>query len=208
MRRTMGVAALALTLASSSARAQAAPEERGITLGGRFGYAMPSGEIAPGFALGDDLSGTLPLQLDLIYRFGRHFGLGGYFSYAFGLTKNCPSGVTCTAYSRRLGLQGTYSFDLAGSVLRPWIGLGIGYEWLREKLERNALSDSVTPAGFEYANLQIGLDIPVAPRLWVGPYGMVTVGRYTHLPPDPSGKSLGTSLHEWIVIGVKASCDF
>lgn len=205
MRQPRWLLSAAVLLSSAPAFAHAAPDpERGLSLGGRIGFAIPAGDIVSGSALNEDISGAIPLQLDLVYRISRNVGIGGYVSYAFGITKNCPSGVSCSASSTRLGVQGIYLFD-ASPTTRPWVGLGLGYEWLEMKVGTGGFTASVKPAGFEFLNLQGGVDFLVSPRFWLGPYALVTIAQYSDLP---TGVTASKSTHEWIVLGAKASFDF
>jgi len=73
------------------------------------------------------------------------------------------------------------------------------------KVGAGGLTASVKPAGFEFLNLQGGVDFLVAPRFWLGPYALATIGQYSDLP---TGVTASKSTHEWIMLGAKASFDF
>jgi outer membrane protein len=205
MRELKWFSAAAVLLSSSPAFAQAAPAAAGgFTLGGRLGFALPLGDVVSGSPISDDVSVVIPLQLDFLYRASPNVGVGGYLSYGFGFTKNCPSGVSCSASVTRIGIEAIYFFT-ASPATRPWCGVGLGYEWLELKVESGGVSASVKPAGLEFLNLQGGFDFLVSPRFWLGPYALLSIGQYSDLP---AGVTAGKSTHEWIALGARASFDF
>lgn len=215
-RHVLGFTVVAL-LAVGPASAQVPPipaPAQGLSLGARVAWAIPAGNIGAGESLGGALSGALPLQLDLSYRFDRHFSAGFLFSYAPGFVNNCPPGDSCSGRSTRFGLQAIYTLDPAGS-LRPWLGIGIGYEWLKLKQTSAGIAYSDTFAGFEWVNLQVGGDFSLTPRLWVGPYAAVTFASFSDLDSAVGGLSGSASipsadrrLHEWIMVGLRATYEF
>jgi opacity protein-like surface antigen len=210
-----GIAALALALSAGVANAQGvvppipAPAQ-GVTLGARAAWAIPAGSSAAGFTLGSDFTGAVPLSLDLLYRFDRYFSAGFYFTYAPGIAKDCPSGATCSQSFTRFGLQAAYTLDRSGS-LRPWFGIGVGYEWLRLDIP----GGSGTLSGFEWANLQVGGDFAVTARFFVGPYVGVSFGQFSDASGSLFGTGSGASIpsgerrfHEWITVGLRGLYEF
>ncbi len=207
-----GISALALALAAGAASAQGVPPipapAQGVTLGVRAAWAIPAGNATAGTSLGSEFSGAVPLSLDLLYRFDRYFSAGFYFTYAPGFAKDCPSGATCSPSFTRFGLEALYTLDRSGS-LRPWFGIGVGYEWLR----LDTPVGSGTLSGFEWANLQLGGDFAVTPRFFVGPYVAISFGQLTDA--SGSGTGSGTSIpsgdrrfHEWITVGLRGQYEF
>ena len=155
----------------------------GFELGARLGYGIPAGKFADDNSdLSDGVSGMIPLQLDLGYRVSPAFSIGGYVMYGIGFsattfrnpvtrpTISRGSAPDCSARDVRLGIQAQFHF-LPKKKLDPWLGAGLGYEWLDTRQDtsgggREGLS--VTGKGFEFINLQGGLDIKVAPGLAIG----------------------------------------
>lgn len=206
----------------SSARAE------GFELGARTGYAIPMGKVSDegtSNKLSDSVSGVIPLQLDVGYRVLPSLMVGGYIMYGFGITgdaldKSCDlikasgADASCTSHDVRLGLQAQYHFMPDASV-DPWIGGGIGYEWLTFgfKGTRNGVSSEVstTGHGFEFINLQGGADFSVAPKVGIGPFLSFSVGQYAKASCDGAGCA-GTSndidkkaMHQWLTLGVRGT---
>jgi hypothetical protein len=198
--------------------------ESGLSLAIRGGYAIPMGSITG--AAGDDLSqlmsGAIPLQFDLGWRFSPHWYAGAFFQYAFGSvgsTLACATaGVSCSASDIRFGVDVVYTFTPRSSVM-PWIGLGAGYEIAKITLEGNGQSvDVATLKGFEFAHVGLGVDFRVATWLRVGPFATLTLGQYSSFDTqfDPTTNTIGPSqsiditnkaLHEWLQLGIKATFD-
>jgi opacity protein-like surface antigen len=225
---TRAVAFATTFLLASSALAADAPGP-GVELGARLGYAFSAGHVgAPpngtDVNLGDYVGGQFPIWLDAGYRFNRELYLGGYFQYGFGVINDdrqdlCRSAnVDCSASDLRLGIMGRYHLPLSWP-LSPWVGLGIGYEWgsysqhFSAQLLNNPNVDR-TWSGFELANLQLGADYPIAHRVSLAPFVSVSLGQFRHLSTTTTiGNSstttdedlAKTSLHEWILIGVRVA---
>lgn len=136
----------------------------------------------------------------------------------------CPSGAECSWSELRLGLQGQWRWSTTSSY-KPWLGAGIGYQWLRptgtQKIDF-VDDDGVTQViavkareklGGPELMLQGGADFPVDGALWVGPFASASVGTYLSDNYDcpealacPGGSKLDDpALHAWLSIGVKAS---
>lgn len=111
----------------------------------------------------------------------------------------------------RVGVQGTYGF--APRVATPWVGAGLGYEWslVHWEVQGEGLSEraDVTARGAELANVQAGLDWPVARRVSLGPFAMVTLGRYTRIASSSSSLTAGgeRTVHLWSEIGIRVGFD-
>lgn len=215
---------IVLALAASPALAAAGP---GFEVGVRSGYAFSAGRLgAPPNSndrdLGDFVTGQIPLWLDLGYRLNSDFYLGGYFQYGFGFVNDddqslCRNAnVDCSASDIRLGVMGRYALGSLGPTT-PWVGLGLGYEWVKLSVHQSVLGSTTTDSsssGFEIANLQVGADYAVTSRVAVAPFVSVSFGQYrssstktvigsttTTLDQDYDKKSL----HEWILIGARVA---
>jgi opacity protein-like surface antigen len=226
MTRAIVIAA-ALTLAAGSTARGGEQSASGIEIGARLGYAFSAGHLgAPPNGtdnpLGDYVGGQVPVWLDAGYRFNHDLYLGAYFSYGFGVVNDDRQGlcrnanVDCSASDLRLGLMGRLHLPPIAQ-LSPWLGLGIGYEWGSFSLQQSAVGSTDTDSGwsgFELANLQLGADYKLAPKIAIGPFLSVSIGQFRHLSTTMAiGNNTGTtdqdlaktSLHEWILIGARVA---
>lgn len=219
------VAAAALTLAAASPARGAERAESGVEIGARLGYAFSAGHLgAPPNGsddpLGDFVGGQIPLWLDAGYRFNPTLYLGAYFSYGFGIVNDdrqnlCRNAnVSCSASDLRLGVMGMFHLPPLAQ-LSPWVGVGVGYEWGTFSLEQSAIGSSNTDydwAGFEFANFQTGADYQVAQKVAIAPFLSVSLGQFRNTTTttttannkvEMNNDLVKTSLHEWILIGVR-----
>ncbi len=206
----------------------------GFELGARTGYGIPLGKAVDQGTnndLSDSISGMIPLQLDVGYRVIPSLMVGGYVMYGFGFTgdalsKSCDSlqglgatDVSCGVHDVRLGIQAQYHILPKGSV-DPWVGAGIGYEWLTFGIDISNAGQSSnvssTGHGFEFINLQGGADFSVAPGFGLGPFLSLSVGQYSKSSSSCDGSGcdgLNTSsrdidkkaLHQWLTLGVRGT---
>jgi Autotransporter beta-domain len=217
---------LAVLGTASSAHAE------GFELGARVGYGIPLGEAVEASDLSDSVKGLIPLQLDLGYRVTPALSIGGYLMYGIGFLGDqvsdvCDSrddvpgvSVTCSARDVRVGLQAHYHFA-PRKKLDPWLGAGIGYEWLSFGTETSGGGQQVdvssTGKGFELINLQGGLDFRPAPGLGLGPFLSFSVGQYSSTSASCSGNACGDfalegdgdiddkGFHQWLMLGIRGT---
>ena len=216
----------AALLAASTARA-AEPAQSGFEIGVRTGYAFAAGDrgatpTQSDQPVGDYVAGQVPLWLDVGYRLNGAVYLGGFVQYGFGIVNDdrqdgCRiDNVNCSASDTRLGLMGRYHLPVGGQ-LSPWLGFGVGYEWATFSLNQSVIGSSSTDAtwsGFEFANLQVGADYHVAPKVALAPFVSVSFGQFRHTSTETTtGMTTTTmdedvtetSVHEWILFGVRAA---
>jgi len=234
-------AVLALGLASTLvpsgvASADEGRDERRLHLALRTGFGLPLGHYASvrtvaGFrdtsvnALLDDTHGVIPLWLDVGYRWSAHWMVGGYVMAGLVLPKTaadndplgggCPKGFDCSAFGVRAGLQVQYRLA-PGEPLDPWLGLGVGYEWIESSVEGELLSfpfdASFTHSGPDLLHLQGGLDVAIAEDASLGPFLSLSAMRYTacsaELSDDDADCQLSEqSWHGWLVFGVRGALE-
>jgi hypothetical protein len=204
---------LALVVAASPMAARAAPE--GPEFGLRFGYAVPFGDVlgggntAPDVGLRDVVSAGIPLTLELGYRFAPDFYGGVSVGYGYLFTTGCDPSANCTGHDVRLGLD--LRFHLAPTrTLDPWIGVGVGYEWLTLSASSGGQDQDLTVRGFEFLNLQLGADLFVSPVFRIGPFALFSFGRYTDATASSAllttaGELADKRVHEWLVLGLRAA---
>jgi hypothetical protein len=181
--------------------------------GVRAGVAFPVGDLAKDSSLSDTISWSAPLQVDAGARVGPAF-VGGYFSYAFGkLGSNIDCGsLSCSASDVRVGFEVLWHFA-PGAKVDPWAGLGVGYEWLTVSASASGGSASGTVRGFEFANLQAGVDFAAGRVFRIGPFVMATLSQYSSGSASVSRSGGGTgsaeqditnkTLHSWLSLGLR-----
>lgn len=232
-RGPAGAAALlgVLALLASPLHAEELSGSR-FELGLRTGYALPLGRYADVRqigstvqddvnALSDDAYGAIPLWLDLGYRLTPALVIGVYNMFGLVLPKSgaasdplgggCPEGLDCFAIGVRFGVQAQYRF-LPGAPVDPWLGLGLGYEWITSHVEGRVFGipiDVVTDhAGLELLHLQGGVDWHLARALALGPFASVSAMQYTSCSATLDGDESPCRLpdkawHGWLVLGVR-----
>jgi len=203
MRKIATLAVLAVLFAPTLASAQ-------LSLGARLGYAFAMGEAEEGIDVSDGAKAQIPIQLDVGYRATPALTLGGYFSYGFGRIGGdaedyCDvADVDCSARVYRLGLQLEYRF--AQPAATPWLGAGIGYEWAKLEYGNEKLSYS----GFEFLNLQGGVEWKAGEKFWVGPFAMLSLAKYSNSSyeaPGVDGEADVDGMHQWMQLGVRGRFD-
>jgi opacity protein-like surface antigen len=209
---------LVMLAAGRQAAAQAAgpPDRPGVDLAVRVGYAVPFGDIDgdSGDSLSGTFSGAVPFVLEAGYRFDRHFTLGPYFQYALAQVKNgagglCGNGVDCSGSIIRLGLEALYHLDM-GSAFVPWVGLGVGYEWMNIDISAGGTNGSGSANGWDFLTLQLGGDIYVAPQFAVGPFVSFSIARYGRQSVSAGNTNTSSDIsnpavHEWLQFGARFS---
>jgi len=127
---------LGLSGLSAAAAAQGAPPARtGFQMDVRTGYSIPMGKLAGEAKLSDQLSGQVPIIIDIGGKVIPELFVGGYLGFAFGGAGSAAdafckgNGQSCTALSLHLGALIQYHILPAGAV-NPWVGYGIGVESL------------------------------------------------------------------------------
>ena len=220
-----------LALAAAVAGFAVAPDARAdepsiaVELGARAGVALPLGSVDAHPTLGGGVANdplhetaafTVPLWFDAGVRFARRWYTGAFVSIAPGslgpaLGDGCnSSGIDCSVLDLRAGVDVHYHLR-PGRTWDPWVGVGVGYEWLTVHAYQptGSYDEKLEAKGWEFANLQAGLDCHLAARLGVGPFVALTVAEYSS-ESDTSGLrgfDGARALHGWFVLGVRAAVD-
>ncbi len=211
--------AILLTCSVAAARtgrqqANLPPDRPGLDFALRVGYAIPFGDVDgnSGNGLASRLDGAVPFVLEANYRFNRTISAGPFFQYGVAQVKNgnnlgCGGPVDCSGSVIRAGGQIIGHLDV-GSIARPWVGLGVGYEWLNVSGKVGNISGSVSDDGWEFATLQAGADIFVAPGFALGPFVSLSIARYGNQSGSIGGGVLMSDLpnpavHEWLQFGAR-----
>lgn len=205
-------------------------------LGFRTGYGVPFGK-ANGTAevdMNEGIAGQVPLWLDLGARLEERYYVGAYLAYGIGILGDTQEAqcdqaeaqfsgvdVSCSTHDWRFGAQFQYHI---GEVQRPhgWLGVGVGYEVVGWSITATQGTQEATlsigSGGWEFVNLQAGLDIPLTDKLALGPFATFTVAQYEDVSSDCSGSCTGfqgpdgeledKSIHNWLLFGVRLSARF
>jgi hypothetical protein len=216
-RVAAGLAAVATVVCGTIGTARA--DGKAIELGFRTGYALPMGDEQgasngnPAVSLGDEINGVMPLWFDVGYRFNPNMMVGGFLQYgvAFingGKTGCDQVGVSCSANDVIVGAQFHYHI-IPDGPWDPWVGGGIGYEILGFSEDYMGQNFSGNVNGFEFLNLQGGVDYKVVPNFGVGPFLMLSFGEYSNCSSNQVSPCTlpSTALHEWFTIGVRGAYD-
>lgn len=214
---TGGAPLLALCLAATPASAEELTTrfEAAVRAAVGFPVGNATGETTNtpnGTSLSDLVSWTVPLELELGARIGPAF-VGGYVSYSFGKAGSALEGGTSrSANNVRFGFEVLWHLAPDRPV-DPWVGLGVGYEWLN--LSVGSASGTLTGSvrGFEWVNLQLGIDFLLGRNLRLGPFVRSRVGQYDTgslaLINAQGGEVSGSgdlqskAVHTWIDVGVR-----
>ena len=236
--RTTCLAATTAAIATASTLAFAQAESPlHFEIGARVGYAVPLGDIygnggqtAVKTGMSDYIDGMIPFVGELGVRIARSVFVGAYLHY--GIVSIASSGPscqgldTCDGHDVRLGGELLYHLNPEGPP-DPWLGIGFGYEWMTVHSEGSksvpgfgtvSASLDSTLSGFEYVNLQLGVDYVAGHGIGLGPFVMLTVAQFgsydktttqtfagrTGTKSD-SGDIQDTAVHEWWIFGLRGT---
>ena len=199
--------------AAENAGASTSDAEGKFVLGLRLGFGLPLGDAAKDGPMSDYASGQIPIWVDAGYMVTRNIMVGLYCQFGIGLVSskfkdNLPAGVSTSAYDLRFGAQAQYHV-MPGQSMNPWFGLGFGYELGGVSASRGGVEESISGSGFEYVNLQGGLDFRVTSYLGIGPFVSFSLGEFGSYKisqtgsADQSGDISDTAMHEWLLLGVR-----
>jgi hypothetical protein len=193
---------------------------RGVVLAAHVGYALPVGSISIG-----TWTGSVPIGVDVGYRFGRHFYLGVYGQYAFAFLTDqlCPaaSGANCSSSNLRFGIDALYYAGL-GKSARIWFGAGTGLEMA--KLSASAAQNArgsvqavdETLWAAELAHALVGADFRLAKGFGIGPYASISAASYFSASAtlttggqtfDAGGAVNDSTIHGWLTFGARGVID-
>jgi hypothetical protein len=195
-----------------------------LEVAARAAYGLPTGRADSNVAMSDAFSNVIPIWVDAGLRLTPETFVGGYFSYGVASVKSggavCPSGASgCSAHDVRVGLELLYHVPSSGGRSDPWLGVGVGYEWLTYDLSiptsKGTNTGSETIRGFELLNLQAGYDYRIAPSVGLGPFVSFSLAKYTSYSysvtasgvaqPEKSGDIDDGKLHQWLLLGVRGA---
>jgi outer membrane autotransporter protein len=214
MRTPLLLAAVLAALVPAASRAALPPLE----VGARLGWASAFGDAAKDTSMKDfTITSQLPLQLELSARLRPALAAGVYASYGFGSAKDTAmfgfcgvAGVKCSGHAVRAGVQGRWSFTSVQPLV-PWVGAGLGWEWATVEGKEPSGTSHLSANGLDLS-LQGGGDYRVTPRLALGPYVQLAIGRYGSGDAQVSGATssggiANKAFHGWFGLGVAGRFD-
>jgi hypothetical protein len=211
---TLACLALATTRAFADEEdgTMAAPEREVSPSGPRFGlrsgYAVPIG-TAFGYsgAMTETISGYVPLRVDAGYRIARHFYVGADVQLATLVSKACPDGGSCSGSDIRAGVMVAYHL-LPTRVVDPWLGVGMGYEWLSVSRTVDGATGDIEARGLELIDVELGADVRPSRSFRIGPVLSASVGRYTRIAINgTSTRDFEATNHAWVMVGLRGAFD-
>lgn len=190
-----------------------------LELGARAGYAVALGDAARDVGMKElAVTSQAPLQLEVSARAWRDLSAGLYASYGLGRADGAAifgacgvPGVSCSGRVVRAGIQGRWSFPHVQPFV-PWAGGGLGWEWAKVEGKDVTGRSTADVHGYELT-LQGGGDYRVTPRLAVGPYVQLGLGRYQRDRVTVGGADAGRgaithpAFHGWLGLGVAGRLD-
>jgi hypothetical protein len=212
-RILLGLCTAGSLMVGAWTRPSTAQELTGVELGVRTGYSLPFGKGGADATrdLKEGIAGAIPLWLDLGYRINPQFMVGGYFLYGFGflgdyIDQLC-SNADCSTHDIRAGAQLQFHAMPRGPS-DPWVGVGVGYEWLTWSIASGGLEGSITGSGFQFVNFQAGLDLLLgdSPAAAIGPFLDFSIGEFSDVScsgPVLCPTNVDTTNHEWLTLGVR-----
>jgi opacity protein-like surface antigen len=215
------LAAILAVSAAAPAMAQTRAGESGFELGLRLGYALPFGEAEDGTQVDRNVSGAVPIVLEGGYRIGSGFMLGALLQYGFAQVKDptglCTgSGNSCSGSVLRIGAQAIYR-PRPDLTFAPWLGLGIGYEWLNTNASTTAIGGANathTYSGIELLTAQVGGELRAGPSWTLSPFASFSLGRFSSASGSASlgganatatGDITNTGIHSWLMLGLRGA---
>jgi opacity protein-like surface antigen len=225
MSRRLAGLAFALALSTPAlASAQYHPPQRGDygpplegpTLSAWVGVGIPGGNISGegDGPLGDVVSRAVPFGLGVGYRFGPLLRAGLLFEGA-PLSMDdraCDPGAPCNGSDFRLGVEAQLHLAPFRRV-DPWVGLGLGYEWLRfdavgcDVAGTSCFAERFRYSGWLFPRISAGLDLAVSPLASLGPYVAYSAGQYGNVDTTAGGSQSiqRQSFHGWLELGIRGT---
>jgi hypothetical protein len=195
-------------------RSAPAEDERGVQLGLRLAYSLPTGTLSSGAATSTHLSdletASVPIGLDAGFRFSHRAYLGATLAWGPGIAPNnpatCPAGLSCFRQDAQLRVEGRLYFD-PGKKVDWWMGFGAGWEIAAFAQTSGPSTVTATFTGPVFGDVQIGFDSRTQPA--IGPYIGLTFAEFVTEGINPAAAPVSTwldpSLHVWFTLGLHGS---
>lgn len=164
----------------------------------------------------------MPLELGLGAKVLKPLYFGGYLNVGVGwegadlhTEAHCEAGndaiddVSCSAVSVRFGLELRYTFA-PEEAFSGWVGYGLGMTTASQTIsDAGRYSETNSLQGIELARMTGGLDFRASRGFGLGPFGLVSFGRYTHQKTEINSVVTSSSsvdnpaLHAWVSVGLR-----
>jgi hypothetical protein len=192
-------------------------ERTAFEAGVRAGVGFPVGQLSSGKNLSDWVRLTLPLTFELGARLFGRYELAAVGQYAIGNVNStsgsgCYTGNNaCSASVGQIGVEFLYH-PLGLSRIDPYVGVGVGYEWLVIRATVQGKNYDQAFGGGNWAVLQSGVDFSLGRVVHLGPYILASLAQYqtsNYTVPTPSGPQSGSSsvehpaIHVWLSVGLR-----
>jgi opacity protein-like surface antigen len=189
---------------------------RGFQAALRSGVQLPWGDASD--LQGDELAARygwqVPLLLDAGFKLRKPVFLGLYAGMGYGLVGDgneaeaaCRApGASCNVLSYQLGVQGQYHFG-PSDRLNPWLGVGFGYEMVRQSLSSGTYSETQRSSGVTLLKLSFGIDYRSS--FGFGPFVEASAGRYEATRTEVGGSRVHegpvdpSAWHGFLTIGAR-----
>ena len=207
------VAAVAAAAAPAGAQ-PVAQRKLGVDLGLQVGFGLTYGRINENLTQGlnDVVSSMVPIAVDAGYRVEDRIAVGLRFQYGIlqfsDAGQACGPGADCRGSATAIAAHVTFHAPVSWRFV-PSLRLGGGYEWLHMRLTGDFMG---APAdinlhfrGWMFGLAELGADYAVLPRLALGPFVGLSVGRYNFGSDGdtPEQPLIYKRVHEWVVFGVR-----
>jgi hypothetical protein len=202
----VAVAPASPEVAAATPKSWAGPS--GFELGVRAAFAIPFGDETSGSKLADDISGALPVEIDLGWRINPTWYLGAWLAGGPGFLKDSSDCTGCSSTVASVGIEA--NLHLNPLATDPWVGLGIGYELLKASATSGGFSASANLNGPMFLRLSGGVDFRASPLFAIGPYLGFSAAQFSTLSIGDTNIDIGDqkSVHFFFDIGVHATFDF
>jgi len=186
--------------------------------GARLGVNFPFGQSSAGKSLSTNVGPAFALSVELGVRLLGRYELAVVGLYALGTVNTttsagCYTGSNaCTAATGELGLEFIYH-PLGLAAVDPFVGVGGGYEWLPIWATVSGRNYNLALGGWNWVQVQGGVEFAVGKLVRVGPYLALSVGEYdtvSYTVPTASGPLSGSgavanpAAHLWLSVGMRA----
>jgi hypothetical protein len=209
------VVVAAVVAAAVPARAQPAAQQKlGVDLGLQVGFGLAYGRINESIplVLNEVVTSMVPIAVDAAYRIEERIAIGLRFQYGILQFRDagdaCGPGANCRGSATAVAAQVTFHAPVSWRFV-PWLRLGGGYEWLHLRLTGDFMGApadiSVRFRGWMFGLAELGADYAVLPRIALGPFVGLSVGRYNFGSDSdtPEKPLVYKRVHEWVVFGVR-----
>jgi len=215
-RATLLLCAILPLAPPGSARAQEV-DRTAFEVGARVGVNFPFGESSAGKSLATNVGPAYAFTLEAGVRLFGRYELAVVGLYALGTvntttSQGCYTGSnSCTAATGEVGLEFIYH-PLGLAPVDPFVGVGAGYEWLPIWATVSGRDYNLTLRGWNWVQVQGGVEFPVGQLVRVGPFVALSVGEYDSVSynvPTASGPLAGfgpidnPGVHLWLSVGFR-----